>query len=159
MPLILKDKKKKKKENLNLNHISPKYVLRLILFLKSKPSKLIECYHTLKLSKMWVCKMGLLPLSKIITFRVQLCWIAEELSTLKGRWRSNSKVLNLCMFPMTTLSWMAVPKNDYLIFLCILPIYSTKSKGQQIKIMGAGIYKQRKQWLIIYLSFQHCLKE
>ena len=145
LPLILKGKKKR--EFKFESHIYQGRFWDLFYSWNWKASKLIECNHTLKLSTIWVWKMGLLPLSRMISFRVLLCWIADQtLPTLKSRWSFYPKILDLCMFQctyyhahLTGTSWWLLTWTSLPEFLCVFPIYSAKPKGQWIKVMDIGL--------------------
>lgn len=134
LSLILKGKKKRGFES----HIYQGRFWDLFYSWNWKASKLIECNHTLKLSTIWVWKMVLLPLSRMISFRVLLCWIADQaLPILKSRWSFYQKnigsmhvpvyLLDLCMFQCSSvpgtswwlLTWMSLPE-----FLCFPYIFS-----------------------------------
>lgn len=148
LPLILKGKKKRGFES----HIYQGWFWDLFYSWNWKASKLIECNHNLKLSTIWVWKMRLLPLSRMISFRVLLCWIADQaLPILKSRWSFYQKILDLCMFQCTYWIYACSSVPVYLELLdgcwhervylnfCVFPIYSAKPKGQWIKVMDVSL--------------------
>lgn len=155
-PLILKDKERER-ENIWIRvTYLPRTIPRFLLFSNWNPSELIECYHTLKLSTIWVWNMGLFPLSRIISFRLLICGIANQaLSVLKSEEDLPKSIgymdISRYLLPYSVtgtswwmLKWMSLPELQF-VFL----IYSSKPKwGRQIKSL-VQIGKNKLNWLCI----------